>query len=400
MNETSAVIGSRERRIGLLADELRAEAANGLYYGPDAGDAERFTELRSLAARLLAQVDLREAEEIEAAFRAVNGPATPRLGVVLILSHQRDGVMLVGDPETGVPGAPHGFVPYEQDPETALRELARRVIPDEEIVPVPHGVCDSVAAGLPMCHTYYLTYVVDVTFVPADAFATTPVAADHLTAPPDALTRYIIDGSDRDVLDAPLYLPAPVSNILERMRSIASEGVEKTTDPYNTQRWGRVLETAEAVLATENDDRPLVPADFGPLDVVTPNAAGEMLIIGDDGRILLMRRSDTGEWAMPGGGSEVGESSAATAVRECQEELGVDVVVDGLAGAYDGRTLGVDSDFVCFVYVGRIDGASPKPRTTVEAVDFGWFDPAELDGLDMFMAHDVKIARALKVISP
>lgn len=399
MNETTSAVGSRERRIGLLADELRAEAANGLYWDPDPADARRFTELRSLTARLLAEVDVRDAAEIEEAFAADERLATPRLGVVLILSHQRDGVMLVVDPDTGVPGAVHGFVPQDQGPEIALRDLSRRVIPDDEVVPVPHGVCDSIAAGLPMCHTYFLTYVVDVTFIPAESIAAKLVAADHLTVTPDALTQYIIDGSDRQVLDAPMYLTASVADILRSVVPIASAGLKETSDPYNTQRWERVLETANAVLATEVDDRALVPVDFGPLDVVTPYVAGEMLILDGEGRILLMRRADNGQWAMPGGASEVGESSAATAVRECREELGIDVAVDGLAGVYDNRSLGVQNEFVCFTYVGRVDGGSPQPITTDEAIDFGWYRPDEIAGLDMFHAHRPKIQRALKVIA-
>ena len=398
MRETGSIVGSRERRIGLLADELRAEAANGLYYAPDPADAEGFTRLRSLTARLLAEVDVRDAEEILAAFTADDGGlVTPWLGVVLILSHQRDGIMLAVDPQTG-PGVPHGFVPRGRDPEATLRDVARRVIPDEEVVPVPHGVCDSIAAGLPMAHTYYLTYVVDITFIPAESIAAQLVAADDPAAVPDALTQYIIDGSDRQVLDAPMYLTDSVSEILRQVVAVASRGLRQTRDGYNELRWGRVLETANLMLATEVDDRPLVPVDFGPLDVKTPDVAAELLVLDDAGRMLLMRRSDTGEWAMPGGACEVGESSAATAVRECQEELGVDVVVDGLVGAYASRSFGVASDFVCFVYVGRLDASSPSPVTTEEAADFGWYRSDEVAALDMFPGHAAKIERALKVI--
>jgi 8-oxo-dGTP pyrophosphatase MutT (NUDIX family) len=56
---------------------------------------------------------------------------------------------------------------------------------------------------------------------------------------------------------------------------------------------------------------------------VQPNlrAAGVMFI-DDNGHVLLLRRSDTDEWAFPGGKLEDGESEEDAARRECEEETG------------------------------------------------------------------------------
>jgi 8-oxo-dGTP diphosphatase len=43
-----------------------------------------------------------------------------------------------------------------------------------------------------------------------------------------------------------------------------------------------------------------------------------------DGRLLLIRRADVGEWALPGGTLEWGETLRATVARELEEEAGVD----------------------------------------------------------------------------
>ena len=51
-------------------------------------------------------------------------------------------------------------------------------------------------------------------------------------------------------------------------------------------------------------------------------------LVVDDGRILLVRESDT--WLLPGGRLEPGESPEAGAVREVREETGVDVEIVGL----------------------------------------------------------------------
>jgi 8-oxo-dGTP pyrophosphatase MutT (NUDIX family) len=50
-------------------------------------------------------------------------------------------------------------------------------------------------------------------------------------------------------------------------------------------------------------------------------AAGVMFL-ASDGAVLLMRRTDTGEWSFPGGGIEGDETPAEAAAREAEEETG------------------------------------------------------------------------------
>lgn len=54
-----------------------------------------------------------------------------------------------------------------------------------------------------------------------------------------------------------------------------------------------------------------------------------------DGRVLLVRRADTREWALPGGTVEWGETLRTTLPRELWEEAGVtEVQAGGLLGVY------------------------------------------------------------------
>jgi 8-oxo-dGTP pyrophosphatase MutT (NUDIX family) len=55
------------------------------------------------------------------------------------------------------------------------------------------------------------------------------------------------------------------------------------------------------------------------------------------GRLLLVRRCDTGDWELPGGHVDPGESASEAAIRETAEESGITVDITGLAGIYTDR---------------------------------------------------------------
>jgi 8-oxo-dGTP pyrophosphatase MutT (NUDIX family) len=60
------------------------------------------------------------------------------------------------------------------------------------------------------------------------------------------------------------------------------------------------------------------------------------VIINDAGHVLLQRRSDDGEWGLPGGAMEPGEEPAETLVREIREETALEVVPERIVGVYGG----------------------------------------------------------------
>lgn len=53
-----------------------------------------------------------------------------------------------------------------------------------------------------------------------------------------------------------------------------------------------------------------------------------------EGRVLLIQRSDSGNWSLPGGTMECGESLTQCAVRETVEETGIRVRCTGLVGIF------------------------------------------------------------------
>ena len=63
-----------------------------------------------------------------------------------------------------------------------------------------------------------------------------------------------------------------------------------------------------------------------------PNSLGvatSAVVTDDAGRVLLQRRTDSGNWALPGAGVDMSESLACSVIREVKEETGFDVEVTG-----------------------------------------------------------------------
>lgn len=59
-----------------------------------------------------------------------------------------------------------------------------------------------------------------------------------------------------------------------------------------------------------------------------------IVVENDRGEVLLIRRTDNGNYALPGGAIDLGESMTQAAVREVKEETGVDCEITGLVGIY------------------------------------------------------------------
>ena len=59
-----------------------------------------------------------------------------------------------------------------------------------------------------------------------------------------------------------------------------------------------------------------------------------VVVANDEGEILMIRRTDNDNWAVPGGAIDLGESVAQAAIRETREESGIECEITGLVGIY------------------------------------------------------------------
>ncbi|WP_410769506.1 NUDIX domain-containing protein [Fontibacillus sp. BL9] len=88
---------------------------------------------------------------------------------------------------------------------------------------------------------------------------------------------------------------------------------------------------------------------------------GGAIIRDHQNRILLQRRSDYGDWGLPGGGMNAGESVEETMIREVFEETGLEVTEYDLYTVYSGPRMkyrypdGNEVVFVMFIFNVKAD---------------------------------------------
>lgn len=118
-------------------------------------------------------------------------------------------------------------------------------------------------------------------------------------------------------------------------------------------------------------------------------------IFDEERRILLTKRTDNGQWCLPGGGMDSGESVVEACEREVWEETGLRVRVQRLVGVYSHTDhLAVYSDgnkahIVALHFEAEI--ISGELGLSNETTDFGYFTLEDIEKLEMLGRHKERI---------
>ena len=170
----------------------------------------------------------------------------------------------------------------------------------------------------------------------------------------------------------------------EALAGIARTGLGFTESLYERERFEEVLKVAADIrVAADRDagafEAPEVVAGWlrsvgeGVAGYVTPKVAVGAVVGNDRGELLLIQRADSGVWLYPTGWADVGYSASEVAVKEVQEETGIEVEPVRLIAFLDGLRLGArSSPFYSVVFHCRATGGELHPHP-LEVRDVGWF---------------------------
>jgi ADP-ribose pyrophosphatase YjhB (NUDIX family) len=121
-----------------------------------------------------------------------------------------------------------------------------------------------------------------------------------------------------------------------------------------------------------------------------------VVVVNDTREILMIRRSDNDNWAVPGGAIDLGESVAQAATRETLEESGITCELTGLVGIYsDPRhkilytSNGEVRQEFSIVLTARHLTGTPTPSD--ESKEVRWVPAADLPGYTMDRSMRIRI---------
>lgn len=129
---------------------------------------------------------------------------------------------------------------------------------------------------------------------------------------------------------------------------------------------GSLLEQAEQFGAL----RPVCPR-CGWIYFADPKVAVAVLI-EKEGRVLLVRRLNEpgrGSWTLPAGFVDAGEDPRLAAIRECREETGLEIDINGLQGVLYGQEHSRGAH-ILIVYCGEIKSGVLSPADDVDKAGF------------------------------
>lgn len=124
------------------------------------------------------------------------------------------------------------------------------------------------------------------------------------------------------------------------------------------------------------------------------------ILFNEDGKFLLTKREDNGQWCLPGGAVEPGESVAEACVREVFEETGLRVRVKRLVGVYshpDQLSVYKDGNkahIVALHFEAEVVGG--ELGLSNETTDFGYFTLDDTEGMEMLGRHRERVLDTLK----
>lgn len=186
-------------------------------------------------------------------------------------------------------------------------------------------------------------------------------------------------------------LPASHADLLrwsEALAGVARTGLGFTESLYERERFEEVLHIAADMRAAARADEDLDVEDYvdewmrsvgqGVAGYVTPKTAVGAVVHDEEGRILLVQRSDSGVWLYPTGWCDVGYSASEVVVKEVLEETGITCVPERVIAVLDGMRMGFTRiPLYSIVFLCRATGGELNPHP-LETADVGWFAQHEL----------------------
>ena len=164
--------------------------------------------------------------------------------------------------------------------------------------------------------------------------------------------------------------------------SLSQSGLTYSVNEYDRERYKRLQEiTAEIIASQSIVSKESVLDSFSmQAGYITPKVDVRGAVIRD-GKILLIQERADGNWAMPGGWADLGNSPASVAEREVWEESGFRVKAEKVVAVIDANRLEPMEFYHAYKIIFLCQLLDGEPRTNYETLAVDFFDPDHLPTL-------------------
>jgi ADP-ribose pyrophosphatase YjhB (NUDIX family) len=167
-------------------------------------------------------------------------------------------------------------------------------------------------------------------------------------------------------------------SIAKRLQSIAQAGIFYSKDkPFDRERYEEISELSVQILSNLTNE---------PIEKIsnlftqerdgyqTPKVDIRAVVFNELGEILMVKEKVDGCWSLPGGWADVGYTPAEVAVKEVQEETGLNIKPVRVLGIFDKRNHQHPPEgwyvYKIFILCEKIGGKLAKDTTETSDIQY------------------------------
>jgi ADP-ribose pyrophosphatase YjhB (NUDIX family) len=171
--------------------------------------------------------------------------------------------------------------------------------------------------------------------------------------------------------------------------SLSQSGLTYSGNQYDIERYKRLQELTAEIIASQSEISKESVLDSFSMQAgyITPKVDVRGAVI-HNGKILLIQERADGNWAMPGGWADLGNSPASVAEREVWEESGFRVKAEKVVAVIDANRIEPMEFYHAYkiIFLCRLIDGEPRASYETLAVDF--FDPHHLPPLSIYRTNE------------
>src|SRR5688572_10455578 len=174
--------------------------------------------------------------------------------------------------------------------------------------------------------------------------------------------------------------------------SLSQSGLAYSGNEYDKERYKRLQEITAEMIASQSEISKESALDSFSMQAgyITPKVDVRGAVVRD-GKILLIQERADGNWAMPGGWADLGNSPASVAEREVWEESGFRVKAEKVLAVIDANRIEPMEFYHAYKIIFLCRLLDGEPRTSHETLAVDFFDPDDLPPLSSYRTNEAML---------